>query len=141
MWSSPIVNFFLFMRTPPKFPVPQTPLNQFSNPSPPLQGFQASNKDLLPTLPIQLFHPLDLGEGPGTGPPKGPNLKSVGAEGGISTLHDLVEFGIKNGHGAVSTVVRLREELARVKTLPVLIAVDEVKGGGEGGAFIDVVVD
>lgn len=44
-----------------------------------------------------------------------------------STLYDLVNTGIKYSQAAVAVVVHLRRELSLVKSIPVLIAIDQVR--------------
>lgn len=88
-----------------------------------LQDFLKYNEPRLRELPCQLFDPIPLGEGTGIGLLKGIDSKEV-SEG--STLHDLVQMGVEQSHAAVGVVVRLRKELALIKDVPVLIAVDQV---------------
>lgn len=76
--------------------------------------------------------PLSLGEGPGIPPLKGGKEKVP--EDGWS-LADLVQFGIENPHFSVSVVVRLRAELAKVTSVPVMIAIDEVRLYYFGGSY------
>ncbi|PIN19547.1 hypothetical protein CDL12_07778 [Handroanthus impetiginosus] len=42
-----------------------------------------------------------------------------------TTLYQLVEAGINNTHAAVGVVVRVRQELSKVTSVPVLIAIDQ----------------
>ncbi|KAL3701742.1 hypothetical protein R1sor_019764 [Riccia sorocarpa] len=87
-----------------------------------LEGFLKSHGSLLATIPCRVLKPLQLGEGAGVGKLRGSQELSL-PEG--STLKDLVEKGIAVSQVAVSVVVRIREELSRVKEAPVLICVDE----------------
>lgn len=74
-------------------------------------------------LECNIHDPIPLGEGAGVGPPKGNDNMPI-SEG--MTLCQLVEAGINNTYAAVGVVVRLREELAKVTSVPVLIAIDQV---------------
>lgn len=71
-----------------------------------------------------MFDPIRSGEGAGVGWPKLDDSMSI-PEG--STLYDLVQIGIRSTYAAVGVVVRLRKELALVKDVPVLIAIDQVR--------------
>ncbi|XP_044495119.1 uncharacterized protein LOC123218023 isoform X2 [Mangifera indica] len=87
-----------------------------------LKDFLKYNESRLRELPCQILDPISLGEGAGIGYMKGVDSKEI-PEG--STLYDLVQMGIQQTHAAVSAVVRLRKELALVKDIPVLIAIDQ----------------
>jgi small subunit ribosomal protein S29 len=65
-----------------------------------------------------------LSEGAGVGRLKDADSMAM-PEG--STLYDLVNTGIKYSQAAVAVVVRLRRELSLVKSIPVLIAIDQVR--------------
>lgn len=88
-----------------------------------LQDFLKYNKSYLQGLACNIHEPIPLGEGAGVGPPKGSNEMLI-SEG--MTLCQLVEAGINNTYAAVGVVVRLREELSKVTSIPVLIAIDQV---------------
>lgn len=81
------------------------------------------NQASLQELRCRISEPIPLGEGAGVGWMKGADTMLV-PEG--STLYDLVQFGIKQTHASVGTLVRLREELLLVEKYPVLIAIDQV---------------
>ncbi|KAK9051025.1 hypothetical protein SSX86_027650 [Deinandra increscens subsp. villosa] len=87
-----------------------------------LQDFLKFNESNLMKLPCKVFDPIPLGEGAGVGRMKDADSMAM-PEG--STLYDLVQTGITTTHASVGVVVRLREELALVKDIPVLIAVDQ----------------
>lgn len=88
-----------------------------------LQDFLKYNESYLMKLPCKIFDPIPLGEGAGVGRTKDTDLMEM-PEG--STLYDLVQTGITNTYASVGVVVRLREELALVKDIPVLFAIDQV---------------
>ncbi|CAI5461183.1 unnamed protein product [Closterium sp. Yama58-4] len=87
-----------------------------------LKSFLAAHEDILSSLPVQLPEPITLGEGPGIGLARGSQVVSPGSD---WSLGDLVKYGADHSHAATSVVVRLREELARVTSVPTMIAVDE----------------
>ncbi|KAK2982766.1 hypothetical protein RJ640_025182 [Escallonia rubra] len=84
--------------------------------------FVKYNKSRLCQLPCHIYDPIPLGEGAGVGWMKDADTMAM-PEG--STLYDLVQTGITHTHAAVGVVVRLRKELALVKDIPVLIAIDQ----------------
>lgn len=75
-------------------------------------------------LKCSIHDPIPLGEGAGVGWPKGSDKMPISEE---TTLYQLVEAGINNTHAAVGVLVRLRGELSKVTSMPVLIAVDQVR--------------
>lgn len=81
------------------------------------------NKPCLQGLKCNILNPIPLGEGAGVGWPKGSDKMPI-SEG--TTLYELVEAGLNNTHAAVGVVVRLRKELAKVTSVPVLLAIDQV---------------
>lgn len=81
------------------------------------------NKPCLQDLKCNLHKPVPLGEGAGVGPPRGSDKMPI-SDG--MTLCELVEAGIKSTYAAVGVVVRLREELSKVTSVPVLVAIDQV---------------
>lgn len=81
------------------------------------------NKPCLQGLKCNIHDPIPLGEGAGVVPPKGGDTMPM-SEG--MTLCQLVEAGIRNTYAAVGVVVRLRKELSKVNSVPVLIAIDQV---------------
>lgn len=87
-----------------------------------LQDFLKSNEARLQQLKCQICHPIPLGEGAGVGWMKGVDSMAM-PEG--STLYDLIQTGVTYSHAAVGVVVRLRKELALVKDIPVLLAIDQ----------------
>ncbi|KAL3850551.1 hypothetical protein ACJIZ3_012433 [Penstemon smallii] len=87
-----------------------------------LNDFLKYNKSCLQGLKCNIHDSIPLGEGAGVGLPKGSDKVDV-SEG--TTLFQLVEAGLTNTHAAVGVVVRLREELSRVTSVPVLIAIDQ----------------
>ncbi|GJP43816.1 hypothetical protein CLOM_g3228 [Closterium sp. NIES-68] len=87
-----------------------------------LKAFLAAHQDILSSLPVQLPEPITLGEGPGTGLARGSQVVSPGSD---WSLGDLVKYGADHSHAATSVVVRLREELDRVSSVPTMIAIDE----------------
>lgn len=87
-----------------------------------LRDFLKYNKSYLQGLACNIHEPIPLGEGAGVGPPKGSNEMLI-SEG--MTLCQLVEAGINNTYATVGVVVRLREELSKVTSIPVLIAIDQ----------------
>ncbi|EPS62487.1 hypothetical protein M569_12302, partial [Genlisea aurea] len=87
-----------------------------------LRDFLKYNKPCLQGLKCSILDPVPLGEGAGVGPPRGGDEMEV-ARG--TTLCDIVEAGIRNTHAAVGVVVRLREELSKVSSVPVLFAIDQ----------------
>ncbi|KAF5727300.1 28S ribosomal protein S29 mitochondrial [Tripterygium wilfordii] len=87
-----------------------------------LKDFLKYNEPRLKLLPCHVFDPIPLGEGAGVGWPKVDDSVSI-PEG--SMLYDLVQIGIRSTYAAVGVVVRLRKELALVKDVPVLIAIDQ----------------
>ncbi|KAL8055882.1 hypothetical protein ABFX02_04G083800 [Erythranthe guttata] len=87
-----------------------------------LRDFLKYNKSILQCLKCNVHDPIPLGEGAGVGPPKGSDKMQISAD---STLCELVEAGISNTHAAVGVVVRLREELSKVTSIPFLIAIDQ----------------
>ncbi|CAI5487707.1 unnamed protein product, partial [Closterium sp. Naga37s-1] len=87
-----------------------------------LKSFLAAHQELLSSLPVQLPEPITLGEGPGIGLARGSQVVSPGSD---WSLGDLVKYGADHSHAATSVVVRLREELGRVTSVPTMIAVDE----------------
>lgn len=82
------------------------------------------NKSLLEGITCKILDPIPLGEGAGVGWPKGRDKMQI-LEG--TTLSQLVEAGVKDSHAAVGVVVRLRKELSKVTSVPVLIAIDQVR--------------
>lgn len=82
------------------------------------------NKSCLKGITCKILDPIPLGEGAGLGFPKGRDNMEI-PEG--TTLCQLVEAGIKDSHAAVGVVVRLRKELSKVTSVPVLIAIDQVR--------------
>ncbi|KAK3022277.1 hypothetical protein RJ639_045384 [Escallonia herrerae] len=84
--------------------------------------FVKYNKSRFCQLPCHIYDPIPLGEGAGVGWMKDADTMAM-PEG--STLYDLVQTGITHTHAAVGVVVRLRKELALVKDIPVLIAIDQ----------------
>lgn len=74
-------------------------------------------------MKCNIHDPIPLGEGAGVGWPKGSDKLEISDE---MTLCQLVEAGINNTHAAVGVVVRLRQELSKVTSVPVLIAIDQV---------------
>lgn len=87
-----------------------------------LQDFLKWNEPRLQELPCQIFDPIPLGEGAGTGLMKEADSMAM-PEG--STLHDLVQTGLTYSQAAVGVLVRLRKELSLVKDFPVLFAIDQ----------------
>ncbi|KAG6418071.1 hypothetical protein SASPL_120270 [Salvia splendens] len=87
-----------------------------------LQDFLKFNKSLLEGITCKILDPIPLGEGAGVGWPKGRDKMQI-LEG--TTLSQLVEAGVKDSHAAVGVVVRLRKELSKVTSVPVLIAIDQ----------------
>ncbi|CAI5504999.1 unnamed protein product, partial [Closterium sp. Naga37s-1] len=87
-----------------------------------LKSFLAAHQEILSSLPVQLPEPITLGEGPGIGLARGSQVVSPGSD---WSLGDLVKYGADHSHAATSVVVRLREELGRVTSVPTMIAVDE----------------
>lgn len=87
------------------------------------QDFLKSNEAQLQQLKCQICDPFPLGEGAGVGWMKGVDSMAM-PEG--STLYDLIQTGVTYSHAAVGVVVRLRKELALVKDIPVLLAIDQV---------------
>ncbi|CAI6006810.1 unnamed protein product [Closterium sp. NIES-64] len=81
-----------------------------------------AHQEILSSLPVQLPEPITLGEGPGIGLARGSQVVSPGSD---WSLGDLVKYGADHSHAATSVVVRLREELGRVTSVPTMIAVDE----------------
>jgi len=88
-----------------------------------IQDFLKYNESHLLKLPCKIFDPIPLGDGAGVGKMKDADTMAM-PEG--STLYDLVQTGITTTYASVGVVVRLRKELALVKDIPVLIAVDQV---------------
>ncbi|CAI5973294.1 unnamed protein product [Closterium sp. NIES-64] len=86
------------------------------------ESFLAAHQEILSSLPVQLPEPITLGEGPGIGLARGSQVVSPGSD---WSLGDLVKYGADHSHAATSVVVRLREELGRVTSVPTMIAVDE----------------
>jgi len=82
------------------------------------------NESHLKQLPCQIDDPIPLSEGAGVGRLKDADSMAM-PEG--STLYDLVNTGIKYSQAAVAVVVHLRRELSLVKSIPVLIAIDQVR--------------
>ena len=89
-----------------------------------MQDFLKWNESHLKQLPCQIGDPIPLSEGAGVGRLKDADSMAM-PEG--STLYDLVNTGIKYSQAAVAVVVRLRRELSLVKSIPVLIAIDQVR--------------
>ncbi|XP_059430105.1 uncharacterized protein LOC132163751 [Corylus avellana] len=87
-----------------------------------LKDFLKCNESHLKQLPCQIDDPIPLSEGAGVGRLKDADSMAM-PEG--STLYDLVNTGIKYSQAAVAVVVRLRRELSLVKSIPVLIAIDQ----------------
>ncbi|CAI7875120.1 unnamed protein product, partial [Closterium sp. NIES-54] len=87
-----------------------------------LKSFLAAHQERLSSLPVQLPEPITLGEGPGIGLARGSQVVSPGSD---WSLGDLVRYGADHSHAATSVVIRLREELGRVTSVPTMIAVDE----------------
>ncbi|KAL0389107.1 UNVERIFIED_CONTAM: hypothetical protein Scaly_0267800 [Sesamum calycinum] len=87
-----------------------------------LQDFLKYNKSCLQGLKCNIHDPIPLGEGAGVGWPKGSDKMPIPEE---TTLYQLVEAGLNNTHAAVGVLVRLRRELSKVTSMPVLIAVDQ----------------
>ncbi|XP_057788313.1 uncharacterized protein LOC131005381 isoform X2 [Salvia miltiorrhiza] len=87
-----------------------------------LQDFLKFNKSLLEGITCKILDPIPLGEGAGVGLPRGRDKVQI-TEG--TTLCQLVEAGIKDSHAAVGVAVRLRKELSKVTSVPVLIAIDQ----------------
>lgn len=88
-----------------------------------LQDFVKYNNSCLQGLQCNILDPIPLGEGAGVGLPKGSDKMEISTG---TTLYQLVEAGINNTHAAVGVVVRLRKELSKVTSVPVLIAIDQV---------------
>lgn len=89
-----------------------------------VQGFLKSHEALLGKLPCQVKSPLSLGEGAGHLRARG--VQEIELPAG-SSLKDLVAKGVSVSQAAVSAIVRLREELELVESVPVLYAIDEVR--------------
>lgn len=87
-----------------------------------LQDFMKYNKSYLQGLKCNMHDPIPLGEGAGVGWTKGSDKMQISKD---ATLFELVQAGINNTHAAVGVVVRLREELSKVTSVPVLIAIDQ----------------
>ncbi|XP_075519707.1 uncharacterized protein LOC142553380 [Primulina tabacum] len=87
-----------------------------------LQDFMKYNKSCLQGLKCNTHDPIPLGEGAGVGWTKGSDKMQISKD---TTLFELVQAGINNTHAAVGVVVRLREELSKVTSVPVLIAIDQ----------------
>ncbi|KAL6595137.1 hypothetical protein ACP70R_048240 [Stipagrostis hirtigluma subsp. patula] len=87
-----------------------------------LQDFLKYNETRLQQLQCQIFEPIPLGEGAGVGMMKGADTVEM-PEG--SSLYDLIQTGITHSHASVGVLVRLRKELALVKDVPVLFAIDQ----------------
>eukprot|EP00850_Spirogloea_muscicola_P015547 SM000120S25696 [mRNA] locus=s120:144614:146902:- [translate_table: standard] len=88
-----------------------------------LQGLVGSHEKELAGLPVRIAEPVTLGEGAGLGLARGPQEFAPGSS---WSLKDLANRGLQQPQAAVSVLVRLREELASVTEVPVLIAIDEV---------------
>lgn len=82
------------------------------------------NKSYLQGLKCKILDPIPLGEGAGVGWPKGRDQMQISEE---TTLYQLVEAGLRDTHAAVGVVVRLRKELSKVTSVPVLFAIDQVR--------------
>ncbi|KAI3450268.1 hypothetical protein Pfo_006933 [Paulownia fortunei] len=87
-----------------------------------LHDFLKYNKSCLQGLKCNILDPIPLGEGAGVGWPKGSDKMQISGE---TTLYQLVEAGLNNTHAAVGVVVRLRKELSKVTSVPVLFAIDQ----------------
>eukprot|EP00850_Spirogloea_muscicola_P021200 SM000240S08617 [mRNA] locus=s240:83427:85847:+ [translate_table: standard] len=87
-----------------------------------LQGLVGSHEKELADLPVRIAEPVTLGEGAGLGLARGPQEFAPGSS---WSLKDLANRGLQQPQAAVSVLVRLREELASVTEMPVLIAIDE----------------
>eukprot|EP00271_Cylindrocystis_brebissonii_P004017 TRINITY_DN15357_c0_g1_i1.p1 TRINITY_DN15357_c0_g1~~TRINITY_DN15357_c0_g1_i1.p1 ORF type:complete len:634 (+),score=98.60 TRINITY_DN15357_c0_g1_i1:151-2052(+) len=86
-----------------------------------LQAFLAGHATALAALPMHYTtEPIGLGEGPGTGPPRGSSEVLPDAD---WTLLQLCELGRSNVHASCSVLVRLRKELGRIPCS--LVAIDE----------------
>ncbi|KAK6163802.1 hypothetical protein DH2020_000666 [Rehmannia glutinosa] len=87
-----------------------------------LHDFLKFNKSCLQGLKCNILDPIPLGEGAGVGRPKSSDKMQISEE---TTLCQLVEAGLNNTHAAVGVVVRLRKELSKVTSVPVLFAIDQ----------------
>ncbi|KAL6500216.1 hypothetical protein OROHE_025582 [Orobanche hederae] len=87
-----------------------------------LHDFLKFNKSCLQGLKCNILDPILLGEGAGVESPKDSDKLEI-SEG--TTLYQLIEAGLNNTHAAVGVVVRLRQELAKVTSVPVLFAIDQ----------------
>lgn len=88
-----------------------------------LQDFLKYNRPLLQGLKCTMHDPVPLGYGAGVGLPKGSDKIQISED---TSLCQLIEAGINNTHAGVGVVVRLREELSKVTSVPVLYAIDQV---------------
>ncbi|GFP93618.1 28S ribosomal protein s29 mitochondrial [Phtheirospermum japonicum] len=84
--------------------------------------FLKFNKPCLQGLNCSILDPIPLGEGAGVGWPKGSDKMEL-SEG--TTLFQLIQAGLNNTYAAVGVLVRLRMELAKVTSVPVLFAIDQ----------------
>lgn len=103
-----------------------------------LQDFLKYNKSCLEGITCKIFDPIPLGEGAGVGRPKGTDKMQI-SEG--TTLCQLVEAGLTDTHAAVGVVVRLRKELSKVTSVPVLIAIDQYNSWFTFTDFEEAVTD
>ncbi|KAL6515888.1 hypothetical protein OROGR_019193 [Orobanche gracilis] len=87
-----------------------------------LRDFLKFNKSCLQGLKCNILDPILLGEGAGVEWPKDSDKLEI-SEG--TTLYQLIEAGLNNTHASVGVVVRLRQELAKVTSVPVLFAIDQ----------------
>ncbi|KAL3652966.1 hypothetical protein CASFOL_002647 [Castilleja foliolosa] len=87
-----------------------------------LHDFLKFNKPCLQSLYCNMLDPIPLGEGAGVGLPKGSDKMEL-SDG--TTLFQLIQAGLNNTYAAVGVLVRLRMELAKVTSVPVLFAIDQ----------------
>ncbi|KAL6504967.1 hypothetical protein OROGR_024784 [Orobanche gracilis] len=80
------------------------------------------NKSCLQGLKCNILDPILLGGGAGVEWPKDSDKLEISER---TTLYQLIEAGLNNTHAAVGVVVRLRQELAKVTSVPVLFAIDQ----------------
>ncbi|KAH6814212.1 mitochondrial 28S ribosomal protein S29-like protein [Perilla frutescens var. frutescens] len=103
-----------------------------------LRDFLKYNKACLEGITCTIFDPIPLGEGAGVGWQKGRDKMQI-SEG--TTLCQLVEAGLQDTHAAVGVVVRLRKELSKVTSVPVLIAIDQYNNWFTFTDFEEAVTD
>ncbi|KAH6758597.1 Pentatricopeptide repeat superfamily protein [Perilla frutescens var. frutescens] len=103
-----------------------------------LRDFLKYNKACLEGITRKIFDPIPLGEGAGVGWQKGRDKMQI-SEG--TTLCQLVEAGLQDTHAAVGVVVRLRKELSKVTSVPVLIAIDQYNNWFTFTDFEEAVTD